>query len=148
MYKKYLFVLNNCIYLIKTIKYEKNEIIYKDHIHIGIATDTDKGLFVPVIKHANSHSILSLANEIKTLSSKTAEGRLTKNDMSGGTSEYVMGNMSSAAGNYTYYAAEVYNTIVYSSDVEKYIDSKYTEPKPDVEEKEEQKEVNIYKEEE
>ena len=62
-----------------------NEIVYKHYFNIGIATDTDRGLFVPVIKDADAKSIFSIASEITELSGKATEGKLAANEMSNGS---------------------------------------------------------------
>ena len=64
---------------------ETNEIVLKHYYHIGIATDTEDGLIVPVIKHADQKTILELAAEISQLASLAREGRLTLDQISGGT---------------------------------------------------------------
>ncbi|HZG81811.1 MAG TPA: 2-oxo acid dehydrogenase subunit E2, partial [Brevibacillus sp.] len=60
-------------------------IVLKHYYHIGIATDTEDGLIVPVIKHADQKTILELAAEISQLASLAREGRLTLDQISGGT---------------------------------------------------------------
>ena len=62
-----------------------NEVVYKHYFNIGIATDTDRGLFVPVIKDADAKSIFTIAGEITELSGKAIEGKLAANEMSNGS---------------------------------------------------------------
>lgn len=57
----------------------------KDYYNIGIAVDTSEGLFVPVIKNADSKSIVSIAKEINLLATKAKEKKLSSKDMSEGT---------------------------------------------------------------
>lgn len=61
------------------------EIILKNYYHIGVATDTEQGLVVPVIKHADRKSIIDIAKEVRELAEKARTGKLTLSDMSGGT---------------------------------------------------------------
>jgi pyruvate dehydrogenase E2 component (dihydrolipoamide acetyltransferase) len=61
------------------------EIIYKEYYNIGIATDTDSGLVVPVVKHAESKSIFEIAAQISDLAEKARTGKLTSAEMKGGT---------------------------------------------------------------
>lgn len=75
---------------------EKEEIIYKNEYHIGIATNTDKGLFVPVVKDADRKSIFELAKEIQELAQKVREGKLSPHEMKGGTC--TISNLGSAHG--------------------------------------------------
>ena len=63
----------------------KEEIIYKKYYNIGIATDTPKGLMVPVIKHANEKSIIELSNEIHKLVTSARDGTIDVQDLKGGT---------------------------------------------------------------
>ncbi|KAK5073720.1 hypothetical protein LTR51_004302 [Lithohypha guttulata] len=56
----------------------------KNH-NIGIAIDTPAGLLVPVIKTVNARSITSIAHELQRLAEKGATGRLSSEDLSGGT---------------------------------------------------------------
>ncbi|MGM9923450.1 MAG: dihydrolipoamide acetyltransferase family protein [Bacillus sp. (in: firmicutes)] len=62
-----------------------NEIILKKRYHIGIATDTEEGLLVPVIKHADQKSIFQLAAEIRQLAAKAREGSLKAAQITGST---------------------------------------------------------------
>ncbi|TGB00170.1 2-oxo acid dehydrogenase subunit E2 [Sporolactobacillus shoreae] len=68
-----------------TLDEEHQEIIYKHYFNIGIATDTDAGLVVPVLKHAESRSMYELAGEITKLAEKARLGKLAPDDMKGGT---------------------------------------------------------------
>lgn len=61
------------------------EIVLKNYYHIGVATDTEQGLVVPVIKHADRKSIFAIAREVQELAEKARTGKLTLADMSGGT---------------------------------------------------------------
>ena len=68
-----------------TIDIEKEEIIYKQYIHIGVAADTDRGLLVPVIRDVDKKNIVELAVELSQLSKKARDKKLTPADMEGGT---------------------------------------------------------------
>ena len=72
------------------------EIVYKNYINIGIATDTDLGLFVPNIKDANTKSMFGIADEINALAAKAHEGKLTAADMGQGT--ITISNIGSVGG--------------------------------------------------
>ena len=72
------------------------EIVYKNYINIGIATDTDLGLFVPNIKDANTKSMFSIADEINALAAKAHEGKLTAAEMGQGT--ITISNIGSVGG--------------------------------------------------
>src|SRR5271157_5752344 len=68
-----------------TIDMEKEEIIYKQYINIGVAADTDRGLLVPVIRDVDKKNIVELAVELSQLSRKAREKKLTPDEMQGGT---------------------------------------------------------------
>ncbi|MDU2241005.1 MAG: 2-oxo acid dehydrogenase subunit E2 [Paenibacillus sp.] len=73
-----------------------NEIVYKKFYNIGIATDTDNGLIVPVIKDADRKSIWMIAEAIKDLAARGREGKLAANEMRGSTISIT--NIGSAGG--------------------------------------------------
>lgn len=64
---------------------EREEIILKDEYHIGFAADTDRGLVVPVIKHADQKSLFQIAKEIQELAKKAKEGSIKVDEMTGST---------------------------------------------------------------
>jgi pyruvate dehydrogenase E2 component (dihydrolipoamide acetyltransferase) len=64
---------------------EKGNMIYKKYYNIGIATDTEKGLVVPVIRNADKLSVKEIAIEIQKHSDKAREGKLSLDDMKDGT---------------------------------------------------------------
>lgn len=65
--------------------WQDDKIIIKKDINISIAVATDDALFVPVIKNADRLSILGLSHAINDLAKRARAGKLTPNDMSGGT---------------------------------------------------------------
>ena len=68
-----------------SIDIEKEEIVYKQYINIGVAADTDRGLLVPVIRDVDKKNIVELAVELSQLSKKAREKKLAPADMEGGT---------------------------------------------------------------
>ncbi|WP_340372979.1 dihydrolipoamide acetyltransferase family protein [Peribacillus sp. FSL E2-0218] len=64
---------------------KSNEIILKHYYHIGIATNTNEGLIVPVIKHADQKTIFQLADEIRQLATQAREGKLSLEQITGST---------------------------------------------------------------
>jgi len=68
-----------------TIDMEKEEIIYKQYINIGVAADTDRGLLVPVIRDVDKKNIVELAVELSQISQKARDKKITLADMEGGT---------------------------------------------------------------
>lgn len=72
------------------------EIIQKHYYNIGIAADTEKGLLVPVIKHADRKSVFAVSNEINELATKAREGKLAPHEMKGASMSIT--NIGSAGG--------------------------------------------------
>ncbi len=58
--------------------------IYED-INIGVAVAAENGLFVPVVHNANEKSLVQVTSALKELVAKVRDGRLAKEDVSGGT---------------------------------------------------------------
>lgn len=56
-----------------------------NHVNLGVAVDTDRGLLVPVIKHADELSLSMISSNSKALASKARDGALTPDEMSGGS---------------------------------------------------------------
>lgn len=72
------------------------EIVLKNYYNIGIATDTERGLFVPNIKEANTKSVFDIADEINAKAALAHDGKLTAEDMGHGT--ITISNIGSARG--------------------------------------------------
>ncbi len=68
-----------------SIDIEKEEIVYKQYINIGVAADTDRGLLVPVIRDVDKKNIVELAVELSQFSKKARDKKLTPGEMEGGT---------------------------------------------------------------
>ena len=64
---------------------EGDEIIYKNYYNISFAVGTDKGLVVPVLKDADVMSFANIEKNIKEISDKAKSGKLTIEDLQGGT---------------------------------------------------------------
>jgi 2-oxoglutarate dehydrogenase E2 component (dihydrolipoamide succinyltransferase) len=62
-----------------------DEIIYPDYADIGIAVQTPKGLMVPVVRNTETMNLAELEIEIKRLADKGRAGRISIDDLSGGT---------------------------------------------------------------
>jgi len=61
------------------------QVTYHDAEHLGIAVDTERGLMVPVIRHAGDLNIGGLARKIADLAQRTRAGQVSPDDLSGGT---------------------------------------------------------------
>ena len=64
---------------------DEQSIILKKYVNIGIAVDTPNGLVVPVVRNVHEKSCVQLTKDLRELSSKARDGKLTKNDITGGT---------------------------------------------------------------
>ena len=64
---------------------DENEIVYNDYCDISIAVSTPKGLVVPVIRNAESLSFDQIEKEIIRLATKARDGKLSIEEMQGGT---------------------------------------------------------------
>jgi 2-oxoglutarate dehydrogenase E2 component (dihydrolipoamide succinyltransferase) len=61
------------------------DLVYKNYYHIGIAVGTDKGLVVPVVRDADDLSIAGIEKKIAGFGKKAREGKLSIDEMQGGT---------------------------------------------------------------
>src|SRR5204863_345682 len=62
-----------------------DDLIYKNHYDIGVAVGTEQGLVVPVVRDADHKSFADIEKEIGGLGRKARDGKLTIEDLSGGT---------------------------------------------------------------
>ncbi|GAB3154604.1 2-oxoglutarate dehydrogenase, E2 component, dihydrolipoamide succinyltransferase [Microbispora hainanensis] len=68
-----------------TINSETNEVTYFDAEHLAFATDTERGLIVPVIKNAGDLNIAGLARKIADLAERTRTNKVSPDELTGGT---------------------------------------------------------------
>ncbi|MCX8072337.1 MAG: 2-oxoglutarate dehydrogenase complex dihydrolipoyllysine-residue succinyltransferase [Candidatus Binatia bacterium] len=62
-----------------------DDIVYHKHVHLGIAVATERGLVVPVIHYADQRSFAEIEAEIERLATRAREGKLSIQEISGGT---------------------------------------------------------------
>ncbi|MBS0250119.1 MAG: 2-oxoglutarate dehydrogenase complex dihydrolipoyllysine-residue succinyltransferase [Proteobacteria bacterium] len=62
-----------------------DELIYKNYYHIGVAVGTEKGLVVPVVRDADRLSLAQIEQQINEFGKRARDGRLSIEDMQGGT---------------------------------------------------------------
>ena len=62
-----------------------NEMVFHNYADIGIAVSSPKGLMVPVVRNAEQMSLAEIEREIKRLAIKARDGKITPDDMTGGT---------------------------------------------------------------
>ena len=68
-----------------SIDAQSEEIVYRRYVHIGVATDTDHGLIVPVVRNADQKSMTELAIEIGEVVGRARDRKSTLDDLRGGT---------------------------------------------------------------
>jgi 2-oxoglutarate dehydrogenase E2 component (dihydrolipoamide succinyltransferase) len=62
-----------------------NDIVYHNFVNLGIAVSTDRGLAVPVLRNVQEMSFARIEAEIKRLAQATRDGKLSLDELSGGT---------------------------------------------------------------
>lgn len=66
-------------------RFEGVEIVTESSVHIGIATDTERGLLVPVVRNVETKSVRKLADETRPLIERARAGKATGEELRGGT---------------------------------------------------------------
>ena len=84
------FFVKACVVALKNFpavnaEIEGDEIIYKNYYNVSFAVGTEKGLVVPVLKNADELSFADIEKNIKQISEKAKDGKLTIEDLQGGT---------------------------------------------------------------
>jgi 2-oxoglutarate dehydrogenase E2 component (dihydrolipoamide succinyltransferase) len=64
---------------------EGDEVVYHQYVHLGIAVSTDRGLAVPVLRNVHKMSFAKVESEIKRLATATRDGKLSLDELTGGT---------------------------------------------------------------
>ncbi|MBJ9976641.1 2-oxoglutarate dehydrogenase complex dihydrolipoyllysine-residue succinyltransferase [Pseudomonas sp. S75] len=62
-----------------------NDIVYHGYADVGVAVSSDRGLVVPVLRNAESMSLAEIENGIATFGKKARDGKLSIEEMTGGT---------------------------------------------------------------
>ena len=62
-----------------------DSIVYKHYVNMGIAVASDAGLVVPNIRDAHAKGIVEISRDIATVAKKARDGKLTMDDLTGGT---------------------------------------------------------------
>jgi len=61
------------------------EIVLHEHVHLGVATATERGLVVVVVRHAEARDVLDLAGELRRLATAARDGTVAPADLQGST---------------------------------------------------------------
>jgi len=83
-------------YVNASLDEQAGEIVLKKSYNIGIATDTESGLVVPVVKDADKKDVFEIAAEVQQLAAKARAGQLTLDDVHGST--FTITNQGSVGG--------------------------------------------------
>jgi pyruvate dehydrogenase E2 component (dihydrolipoamide acetyltransferase) len=68
-----------------SIDMQREELIEKQYVNVGVAVDTERGLLVPVIRDADKKSIVDISRELAQLSGRARAGKASLEEMQGGT---------------------------------------------------------------
>jgi len=79
---------------------EREEIVLKKKVDVGMAVDAEDGLVVPVVRNADAKSVIELAREIERLTAAAREGTLAPGDLAGGT--FTISSVGSIGGLFSY----------------------------------------------
>ena len=84
------FFVKACVVALKNFpavnaEIDGDEIIYKNYYNLSFAVGTEKGLVVPVLRNADELSFADIEKNIKNISEKARDGKLTIEDLQGGT---------------------------------------------------------------
>ncbi len=82
-----------------TIDMVNEQIVYKDYINVGIAVDTDRGLVVPNLRHADAMSIPDIARGLADMAARVRSGDFGVNELRGGT--FTISNLGAIGGTYS-----------------------------------------------
>lgn len=78
---------------------EKDQIIYKDYVNVGIAVDSERGLVVPSLRDADKLSIPDIARALAEIAEKVRTGQFTIDDLRGST--FSISNLGAIGGTYS-----------------------------------------------
>jgi pyruvate dehydrogenase E2 component (dihydrolipoamide acetyltransferase) len=84
------FLMKACVAALKRFpelnaSLEGDELVLKRYYHLGFAADTPAGLVVPVLRDVDRKGLLEVAKELSELAAKARDGKLSPNDIQGGT---------------------------------------------------------------
>jgi 2-oxoglutarate dehydrogenase E2 component (dihydrolipoamide succinyltransferase) len=84
------FFVRACIQALREVpavngEIDGTDIVYKNYYHIGVAVGTEKGLVVPVVREADRMSLAEIEQAIADFGRRARDGKLTIDDMQGGT---------------------------------------------------------------
>ncbi|HED53210.1 MAG TPA: 2-oxo acid dehydrogenase subunit E2 [Phycisphaerales bacterium] len=81
-----------------TVDDDKHEITQHRAVHLGIATDTDNGLMVPVIRDCDALGVLEVGREVTRVAASARDRSIPRNELMGST--FTLSNVGSHAGRF------------------------------------------------
>jgi pyruvate dehydrogenase E2 component (dihydrolipoamide acetyltransferase) len=97
--KSVAMALRNNPVLNASVDIDNGMIVYKDYVNIGIAVDTDRGLVVPVLRHADRMSFPEVARALSTIAENARNNDFSVEDLRGGT--FSISNLGAIGGTYS-----------------------------------------------
>ncbi|WP_206830351.1 dihydrolipoamide acetyltransferase family protein [Alicyclobacillus fructus] len=85
-------------YVNASVDEAQEHVLLRRYYHIGIAVDTEQGLIVPVVKHADQKSVFEIAKEVSDLARRARENRLSLDEITGST--FTISNAGAVGGLY------------------------------------------------
>ena len=85
-------------YVNASVDEAQEHVLLRRYYHIGIAVDTEQGLIVPVVKHADEKSLFEIAREVSDLARRARENRLSLDEVTGST--FTISNAGALGGLY------------------------------------------------
>jgi len=82
-----------------SIDLDKNQIIYKQYVHLGIAVDTPNGLVVPVIRDVDRMTIPEIARALSNTTQRVRSSQFSIEDLKGGS--FTISNLGAVGGTYS-----------------------------------------------
>ncbi|QFG20828.1 dihydrolipoamide acetyltransferase family protein [Actinomadura sp. WMMB 499] len=67
------------------VSYTEENLLFHKRVHVGVAVAVKDGLVVPVVRDADRRSVSEIGRETRELAGRARDGKLSANDMSGGT---------------------------------------------------------------
>jgi pyruvate dehydrogenase E2 component (dihydrolipoamide acetyltransferase) len=97
------FILKACAILLKqtpqfnaSLDAAKEELIYKNYYHLGVAVDTERGLVVPKLRDVDKKSVYDIAKEMAEIAERARQRKLAREDLQGGT--FTISNLGGIGG--------------------------------------------------
>jgi pyruvate/2-oxoglutarate dehydrogenase complex dihydrolipoamide acyltransferase (E2) component len=82
-----------------SIDMERNQVVYKDYVNIGVAIDTERGLVVPAMRKVNGLAIPEIARQLSELAENIRNNDFSVDDLRGGT--FTISNLGAIGGTYS-----------------------------------------------